>query len=132
MKFKFLRRRLVFLLVIFLVLVAVRVFVRFCLLGGGTDALWEVTIGRTVYSERYKESSFHRVYLGMSSNQVKTLLGTPLRTKATGDPGEEIWYYTAPKVSDRSGLGADCCYTVRCLFLSNGVVTIIVHEFNFD
>jgi hypothetical protein len=100
------------------------------------DGIWgglcEVILGETVFSPGYREYKFRHITLNMTSNQVCAIMGNPLRVLTTRDPGEEIWFYTKPKVWDQKGLGPNCNYTERCLFLSNGVVTLKCAEFDFD
>jgi hypothetical protein len=68
----------------------------------------------------------------MSGDEVRALLGNPLRISPTKEAGEEIWSYANPKVWDGSGLGANCWYSERDIFLANGIVRRRYHGFYFD
>ena len=115
-----------------LILCTAYVLLRSYWLDGPINAGLELAIGQTEYSHGYREYKFRRIHVGMSGNEVKSLLGLPLRKRLTRDAGEELWFYTSPKVLDRSGLGAGCCYTKRYICLSNGVVMRVEHRFNVD
>ena len=101
-------------------------------LDGIKGLLLELVVGKTEFSPKYKERNFARLAKGVSSNQVVRLLGEPLRRLPTSDEGEEVWHYTNPGVWDRDRTGGNCCYTERYLFIKNGVVAKVVHDFYFD
>lgn len=101
-------------------------------LDGLSGAFFELTIGRTTFARGYREFKFRRIVPGMTGDQLRALMPQPLRVKTSKKPGEEIWFYTNPRVWDENGVGANWPYSVRNVFLKNGVVTLKYHEFYFD
>jgi len=82
----------------------------------------------TLYAKGYSESRFRTVRIGMTTRQVKNLLGAPLNwdTPETSEAsGEGIWCYTRPGKSPGS-------YWVRHIAFRNGVVDDINMHFYMD
>jgi hypothetical protein len=107
-------------------------FVHLYWLDGVGGAVLEMLIGNTEYSESYHEYKFRQLRKGMTGKDVKAVIGKPLRTIRTKDIGEEIWFFTSPKILDKEGIGANCDYTERYVFLFDDTVTAIHHSFYFD
>ena len=106
--------------------------IHFYWLDGLSGAACEIILGRTEFSPKYREYKYRQVMVSMTSNDVVALLGKPIWTIQTRLQGEEVWNYTKPKVWDKNGQGANCFWTRRALFVSNGVVTIKRHYFTCD
>jgi hypothetical protein len=125
-------RRWKILLTCLAIMVAVGIAAQTYWIDGIWGAFWEMTIGQTTFAPGYREYKFRHVALGISSTQVKSLLGEPLSRKWTTIPGEEVWFYTQPAVKDKDGIGSDCCYTERYIYFTNGIVTFKRNDFYFD
>ena len=78
----------------------------------------------TVYASGYSDRSFRRVHVGMTSNEVVALLGSPLETGALSDEGCVTWLYSNKK--------RDTSYHVRTIVFQDGVVSEIISEFYLD
>lgn len=78
----------------------------------------------TVYASGYSGWSFRHVHIGMTSNEVVSLLGSPLETGALPDEGCVTWLYSNKK--------RDTSYHVRTIVLKGGVVSEIIAEFYLD
>ena len=98
--------------------------------GGLTDWCAEQVIGRTIFSDKYHEYNYRKIMVGMPADQVKELLGDPLKIIPEKYGG--IWSYTMPKILDKNGVGGDCSYTERYIIISNGVVANKRYGFYFD
>jgi hypothetical protein len=77
----------------------------------------------TVYSVQYTDAGFRQVSLGMSEQQVSSLLGAPLFNRPL--PSEEYsWIY--------SRTANDSSFRVRAIVFKKGSVIEIHHEFYVD
>jgi len=129
---KFSRRKMSYLLLCSCLVTATCAVVHLYWLDGIGWALCEVLIGKTEFSSGYSEYKFRHLRIGMSREQVEILLGKPLHKTQTKETGEEIWRYTQPKILDAEGIGANCHYTERNVWMTNNVVAEIQHEFYVD
>jgi hypothetical protein len=77
----------------------------------------------TVYAPRYSYFAFRRIRIGMTTEEVKTLIGEPLHVVPR--PNSQVWTYSDSPVS-RS-------YRLRAvIFDPAGRVSKVVAEFEFD
>ncbi|MFT3711454.1 MAG: outer membrane protein assembly factor BamE [Archangium sp.] len=78
----------------------------------------------TVFAAGYSPWKFRRVKLGMSRDEVKSLLGEPLSRADAASSDEEYWYFST------SPSGAK--YHIRVVQFAHGRVTRISSEFYVD
>jgi len=78
----------------------------------------------TIYSPAYKESNFRQIQLGMSKEEVLSILGKPLYNKALSQV-EELWRYTKQGPSDTN-------YRIRNVIFVNDKVDRKVSSFYLD
>ena len=83
----------------------------------------------TFYSERYSESRFNSLRVGMTREEVEAIVGPPLRkvpwNESAGSPHEEMWQY-----SDRRDYTAN--YWRRWVLFEDDKVLEIISDFWFD
>jgi hypothetical protein len=80
----------------------------------------------TVYSRRYSEARFRRIDIGMSSTEVKNLLGSPLKIERD-EPivGGDTWKYSDQKtISDN--------FYRRWLIIKDNKIVDIFNDFWYD
>jgi hypothetical protein len=83
----------------------------------------------TIYSERYTESRFMALRVGLSRAEVEAIMGRPLRkvpwNQHVGPHDEEMWYY-----SDQPNATANFCR--RWVLFQNGKVVVVMNDFWVD
>jgi hypothetical protein len=83
----------------------------------------------TFYSERYSESRFRTLRVGMSRGEVEAIMGRPLGkipwNQDMRSHDEEMWYY-----SDR--LDETTNYHRRWVYFENGKVVTVINDFWVD
>ena len=66
----------------------------------------------TYYSERYSESRFNTIRVGMSGAEVEAIIGPPLRKQRwnehAGQRNEEMWEYSGAAMRRRISGGGGC------------------------
>ena len=96
---------------------------------GPVYAIAELLLGHTVYSTGYSERAYIRIPKGLDVSEVQKRLGEPIGI--TTNEGRHRYHYTTWGVSDPAG-GRDCCFSIRSLIVSNGVVVGKIHYFYLD
>lgn len=92
-------------------------------------AITELLLGDTVYSTGYSERAYIRIPAGLDISEVQKRLGEPIGIST--NKGRHRYNYTTWGISDPAG-GSDCCFSIRSLIVSNGVVVGKIHYFYFD
>jgi hypothetical protein len=82
-------------------------------------AFTELLLGDTVYSTGYSERAYIRIPVGLDIREVQKRLGEPIGIST--NKGRHRYHYTTWGISDPAG-GRDCCFSIRSLIVSNGVV----------
>jgi hypothetical protein len=82
----------------------------------------------TVYASGYSESAFRRVRIGMTPEEVESILGPPLRRDSTSQRWSpcDNWMYSDPP----HGLGED--YWRKWVMFQDGKVVYIDNNYYFD
>ena len=83
-----------------------------------------VTEDTTVYSPGFSEISFRRVKVGMSQDEVRRLLGPPLKEYNFPKLGKTGFAYSESE--------ADGSYRIRMVLFAQGKVTNLRAEYNVD
>jgi hypothetical protein len=78
----------------------------------------------TEFAAGYSNAAFRQVRVGMTADDVITLLGTPLGTWPRDDAGREWWSWSRSP--------GDHSYRVRTVLLEQGRVTGVGHGFYVD
>ena len=97
---------------------------------GVFGALGELFTGSTDYAPGYSEAKYRRIHVGMREDEVRSVMGEPLRKYI--NRGVEVWAYSLPRYKDKDGIWGDCNHTVRSFFFKYGRVIEIYHEFYID
>lgn len=88
-----------------------------------TDTLCSLVLGwatDTRWADGFSEKNFSRIRIGMMQQEVRSIVGEPIRT-----PSEQYWDYTISPGSTH--------YHLRAIaFSSSGQVTNILKGFHFD
>jgi len=80
---------------------------------------------RTVYSSRYDESRFLRVTVGMSAEEVESLVGPPIFKSKVFNSRDEVWHYSQGKTELDD-------YWRRWIAMSDGKVSQITCDYWYD
>jgi hypothetical protein len=80
----------------------------------------------TMYAPQYTDAGFRRVVVGMTEEEVSSLVGTPLEVYSAEDDGKQLvgWRFS------RSARGAS--YRIRAVLMGEGRVTKVFREFYLD
>ena len=80
----------------------------------------------TIYSEKYDESKFESLRVGMTAKEVQAIMGEPLKkvpwSEHMGFQDEEMWYY-----SDQRNIYAN--YWRRCVHFRDGKTTMTINDY---
>ena len=99
-------------------------------LGLGTARWWVRYHFETVYAPGYSESQFRRVRIGMTPNEVESILGRPIRKDSTSRRWSpcENWIYSEPPPPGTIGDN----YWRRWVLFDDGKVSAIVDDYYED
>jgi hypothetical protein len=78
----------------------------------------------TYYSKGYSDSGFRRIKIGMSEEDVLTILGEPLARQETPEEKQTSWRY--------SGRRIDTDYRERVIIFENGKVKKKISDYYVD
>ena len=98
---------------------------------GKEDFLNELVFGCTKWSKDFTDAKFRSVRTGMSSAEVRQILGAPVLERTTDD-GQDVWHYAYGKRPDENGVYANCDYTERVVIITDGKVSSVDRGFYFD
>jgi hypothetical protein len=96
-------------------------------LGLGTARWWVRHHFWTVYAPGYSESQFRRVRIGMTPNEVESIVGRPIRKDSTSS-WAPCWIYSEPPPHGTIGDN----YSRRWVIFNNGKVSAIVDDYYED
>ncbi len=97
----------------------------------GTVRLWVRHNFATVYATGYDEGLFRRVKIGMTSKEVESILGCPIRKESASNHygwGDEKWIYSDPPPPGTIGDN----YWRRWVIFKGGKVAAIVDDYYED
>jgi len=88
----------------------------------------------TVYASAYTDAAFRKIKVGMTTNEVQTILGTPLCVYGEKDPTGKPWKYYEQigELWQYSKAIEDLSFHVRNIVFKNGKVHEIVCEYYVD
>ena len=83
----------------------------------------------TIYSPQYSEARFKTLKAGMTTDEVESIIGQPLRKvpwrQFTTSPDEEMWFYSSRRDETAN-------YWRRAILVQNGKVTDVIDDFWVD
>jgi hypothetical protein len=94
----------------------------------GTARWWVRYHFWTVYAPGYSESQFRRVRIGMTPNEVESILGRPIRKDSTSQSWSPCWIYSEPPPHGTIGDN----YWRRWVLFDDGRVSGIVDDYYED
>jgi hypothetical protein len=99
-------------------------------LGFGTARWWVRYHFWTVYAPGYSESQFQRVRIGMTPNEVESIMGGPIRKDSTSQRWSpfETWIYSEPPPDGTIGDN----YWRGWVLFNDGKVAAIVNDYYED
>jgi hypothetical protein len=99
-------------------------------LGLGTARWWVCYHFETVYAPGYSEGQFRRVRVGMTPNEVESIVGRPSRKDSTSQrcSPSENWIYSEPPPHGTIGDN----YWTRWVLFDDGKVAAIVDDYYED
>jgi hypothetical protein len=100
------------------------VLITVALISVGMSCIHRVFFPPTIYATGYVEAKFNGIRNGMTTEQVKSLLGDPLK-KDWSEDGSENWQYS-------TGYTYTSNYERRWIRVKNGVVTTIINDYWYD
>jgi hypothetical protein len=92
--------------------------------GVGDNLLAALAADFTRYAPTYTESGFLAVVRGMPADEVRKLLGEPLKTVEHPAQSRMTWIYSEPTT--------DSNFRIRAVVFTNGRVSDVVSSYYFD